>query len=221
MSLFSADSIIRFINEGERNFVNNYKCIIERISLNINNGTNEYTIPDYIQSIRRITWKGLKMDPLTHRDYRSIFTSSISKGKPLWYIFNNIGANKIRFYPTPNETISSININLWGSEIPNRVIIEFYRVSDGINYQIPRYIRRRMLKSYVLKACFALEGQGQNLKNSQYYAMKYKGLHKLYGDLLEEISTKPRKFIVGSSNINSMNNYLPMPVWPINRFPAS
>lgn len=217
MSLFTPATIARFINEGEAAFDSAHNCIVERLSLNIVSGTKEYTLPDTVQNIRRVTWKGYKLDPLTSRANRDYYSNPLSQGKPFWYLFNNIEANKLQFYPIPNETIASTASNLWGSEILNRVIIEYYITPNGTTYTIPAYFRRRLVKPYVLKACFAIEGQGQNLKNSNYHSKKFEKLSKLYSDLLDEINNKSRKLVLGNS-INNSYGYPRDPVWPIDRF---
>lgn len=219
MSLFSAATITRFANEGENDFCNDRNCIVNRVALSIVNGTSEYTLSDTVQNIRRVTWKGKKLDPLPHRELRDYFQNAGQIGQPFWYVFNNIGTNKIKFFPTPNETIASISSNLYGSEIANRVIVDYYIVPDNVTYTLPSYFRRRLLKVYVLKACFAIEGQGQNIKSARYFDKKYNTLKILYSELLDDIHNRPRKIIVGG--MGSTQYFPGRPVWPIDRFGIS
>lgn len=214
--LFSAATIQRFIEEGEDWFNQSYNCIIKRISLSVSPGTSEYTLIDPIINIRRVTWKGKKLDPLTMRDARQCFQNMGQLGQPFWYIFNNIESNKIKFFPSPNETIGSTSSNLYGSEIPNRVIIEYYTTTDSDTIVIPPYFRRRLLKAYVNKSCFQIEGQGQNLKGTEYFNNKFNTLTQLYGNLLNELHNKPRKLIL--QGMGSSNYFPGRPLWPISRF---
>jgi hypothetical protein len=137
---FSAALITRFQNEAEEIFAREFPCLIDRISLDIVSGTSIYTLPSYIIDIRKITWKGKRLAPLSHRRYRENFSPS-SSGTPEYYIHNNIGQSQIKFLPSPNETIVSSTSNLWGSNISSKVIVEYYRAPsfssalDGrINY---------------------------------------------------------------------------------------
>lgn len=214
--LFSATTIQRFLEEGEDAFNDENNCIIKRVALSVTSGTPEYTISDSILNIRRITWKGKKLDPLTTRDARVHFQNMGQLGQPFWYLFNNIESNKIRFFPSPNETVASITTNLYGSEIPNRVIIEYYSTTNSTTILLPSYFRRRLLKSYVLKSCFQIEGQGQNLKAAQYFDKKFKTLSVMYNGLLNELHNKPRKLVLQGM---ASTSYFPgRPVWPIDRF---
>lgn len=217
MSLFTAASINRLEAEGEGAFHDDYPCIITRTSLTIVSGTSEYTIPDTVQNIRRVTWKGMKLDPLPQRDLRTHFGSGSQQGRPFWYVFNNVVGNKIKFFPVPNEAISSTTNSLWGSEINDRVIIEYYVTPDvTISVMIPQYFRRRLLKAYVLRGCFNVEGQGQNLKASQYFGRRFEFLSRLYGELLQELHGKPRKLIL--SGVQTSTYFPGSPMLPVDRF---
>src|SRR4051812_33857872 len=99
--LFTSTLVSRLSNEGENDFAVTSPCIVKRISLTITAGTSTYTLPDDVKSIRRITWKGIKLDPLTQRNFRELFQSATQTGKPFWYVFNNVGLNQIQFFPNP------------------------------------------------------------------------------------------------------------------------
>lgn len=199
MALFSSADIVRFLNDGEDNFVQDYPCIIDRLSLSIVAGTASYTLPDYVQSIHKVTWLGNKIDPVSQRSLRESQLSGIQQGVPDSYIFNNITALTIQFFPTPSATIASISSNLYSSEIPNRVIVQFYRMPDHATFQLPSYFRRRLLKNYINKMCFLMEGKGQSLKAAKYYSQKWENLKIFYGSMLEEFINQPRHLIIGKS----------------------
>lgn len=219
MSLFSTDTITRFAQEGESDFCSEKPCIIKRVALTIVSGTATYTLSDDVLSIRRIAWKGQKLDPLPQRAAREIFQGASQSGTPFWYIFNNIGQNKIQFFPAPVVNIATTASNLYGSEIANRVIVEYWQAPDYTTAIIPSYMRRRLLKAYVLKSCFAIEGAGQNLKNVGYFEDKYRNLKRLYTQLLEDLHGKPRKL---SLNNYSGTGYFPgQPILPMARFGQS
>lgn len=213
MSIFSAALITRFSNEGEEVFAREFPCIIDRVALSIVSGTSIYTLSDYIVDVRKITWKGLRLDPYGHRRYRESFSPS-STGIPNSYIYNNIGQSQIKFLPAPNVTIASVSSNLFGSEIINRVIVEYYRTPDFNTNIIPSFFRRRLLKAYVLKNCFSVEGPGQNLKAAKYWESKWNYLKETYGNLLDELINSPRRIIIGGTS--SYRRLIPTPQIPYN-----
>ena len=203
MALFSTATITRFAQEAEDLFVKNHHCIIDRTALSIVANTHTYSLPSYLIDVRRITWKGLKIYPASHRGLRESQASLTStSATPYNYIFDNIGQAQIRFFPIPSVTIASIGTNLYGSEIVNRVIVEFYRSADYATFTIPSFFRKRLIKAYVLKMCFSLEGRGQNLKAAKYWHDKWNYYNEIYGMLLEELVNEPRHIILGPGGIS-------------------
>ena len=64
------------------------------------------------------------------------------------------------------------------------------------------FFRKRLIKAYVLKMCFSIEGRGQNLKASKYWHDKWNYYNEIYGMLLEELINEPRHIIAGPSGIS-------------------
>ncbi len=306
-TLFSDRKITRLSNEGENNFAVEYPCIIKRISLATTISTptdfdsmsgdfdsatgdfdssgaaltyvNPFTLPDDVLSIRRVTWKGYKLDPLPQRNFREVFQNATQLGRPFWYVFNNVGQNLIQLFPGPNErlpiitTISNTDFDstpglfdsapgdfdsagigqstssssgtdfdstpglfddqqglfdgstnvaqtdLYGNSIDKSFIVEYFQAPDFVNATIPAYIRRRLLKNYIMRGCYNIEGQGQNLKASKYYKERWRMLKQMYGELLGELHNKPRKLVV--NGISSSYFFPGVPMLPIDRFGAS
>lgn len=216
MPLWSSTQIIRFSQEGENDFVDEYPCILTRLSLPVVQNQAVYTLPDTVRSIRRITWKGDKMDPLGQRNMREVFSYATQVGKPYWYIFNNVGANNVQFFPIPDQTINPSGKDLYSDAIKTDVIVEFFVMPDFAQYVVPAYFRRRLLKGYVLKSCFSVEGQGQNLKNRDYHTQRWKTLKQRYGTFLDEIHNKSRKLCL--NGITSSQFFPSQPVLPVSRF---
>jgi len=133
--------------------------------LDIVSGTPTYSLPVDVLSIRRVTWKGKKIDPLIAREWRYI-NDITSTSEPQWYVFNQVGRNTIRLYPIPNETIIANQTSLFSTNIATQCIVEYYQLTDSAIVLLPAYIRRRLIKYYVMHVCFAQEGKGQNLKSS-------------------------------------------------------
>ncbi len=216
MSLWTSETIIRFSQEGENEFSTSFPCILVRMSLPTIQGQSTYEIPDYVKSIRRITWQGFKLDPLGQRNMREVFSYATQIGKPFWYIFNNIGANRLQFFPIPDETINPSGADLYSDAIPTDVIIEYFRMPDFAQYVVPKYFRRRLLKTYVMKGCMGIEGPGTNLKNRDYFTNRWNFLKTKYGQFLDEIHNKSRKLCL--NGITSSQFFPATPVLPVSRF---
>lgn len=214
--LWPSETIIRFSQEGENDFVEEYPCILTRLSLPVTANLSTYELPDDVRSIRRITWRGFKLDPLGQRNMREVFSYASQIGTPFWYIFNNVGANRIQFFPIPNMTIVPSGADLYSDAIKTEVIIEYFVLPDYADLVIPQYFRRRLLKNYVMKNCFSIEWQGQNLKNRDYFNNRWMSLKQLYGQFLDEIHNKSRKLCL--NGITSSQFFPATPVLPVSRF---
>ena len=90
MPLWDSTTITRFSQDAEEHFAHDCSCILTRVSLPVVVGQSTYTLSDNVLSIRRITHKGWKLDPLGQRNMREVFQYATQQGKPYWYIFNNI-----------------------------------------------------------------------------------------------------------------------------------
>src|SRR6266446_333037 len=204
MPLFSTATVGRFASEAENIFQKNFPCIIDRTSIDIISGVAIYTLADYIIDIRRITWKGIKVAPMTHRRFREAQIGiTATASMPTEYIFDNIGASQLRFFPIPSVAVSilSLDAGLWGTNIGNGIIIEYYRTPDYTTYTLPVFFRRRLIKAYVMKMCYSIEGRGQNLKAAKYWDAKWRYLSETYGVLLNELINAPRHIIVGPDGV--------------------
>jgi hypothetical protein len=169
-----------------------------------------------VRSIRRITWQGFKLDPLGQRNQREVFQYATQVGTPFWYVFNNVGQNNIQFFPIPPANITPSGNDLYGDAISTDVIVEYFMMPDFTSNFIPSYFRQRVLKPYVLKGCFTVEGPGQNLKNVQYFKQKWEFLKTQYGNLLEELHGKSRKLMI---NGIASNQFFPgSPLLPVSKF---
>ncbi len=168
--IWTAATINRFTAEGEQEIASTVKCVKERVALDVVAGTATYVLPDDCLDITRLTWKGFKIDPFSARDYHDLNDTSRSASRPEGYIFNQQGRNTIRFHPIPDIDVDTISSDLWGSEIANRVIVEYNQMGT-----LPDYIRRRMIKYFVLERCFRIEGDGQNLKCATKMLARYNG----------------------------------------------
>ena len=212
--VFDDETIVRFAQQGEFQFASLTDCIVDRLSLNIVNGTSIYDLPDYVLNIRRITWRGKWIEPIPHRQYREGFFPPSAQSEPTQYIFNNLQRQRIQFFPTPSETIAAATTDLYGASIGTSVIVEFSRTPDFATFIIPPIFRRFLIKCYIMKMCFAIESKGQNIKATKYFEAKWESLVEAYQLLLDDFFNKPRKLVASSYTI--MRPRPARPVLPAN-----
>lgn len=218
MPLFNSSDLQRFFNQGENEISTDNPFLVDRLSIATTEGISTYQLPDYVGSIRRVTYLGQKCDPLNQRNLREVFQSATQQGRPFWYIFNNIGAVKIKLFPAPGDTIAQ-GTNLWSTDIPKSVIVEFYRATDNVTFVLPDWIRRQILKYYVAFRSYSIDGPGCNLKMAAYNMGRWVQGKQYFADVLHFLFTNPRKFCI--SDIVSSNYYPGEPVLPIDQFGTS
>src|SRR5258706_6726577 len=220
MPQFDSTLLSRFYLEGENVFSDSTPFLVDRISLDITAHVATYTLPDYVRSIKRITYQGTKLEPLNRRSQRDAFQNATQIGTPFWYVYNNIGLNKIILFPTPPLTIAVATGNLWKSAaITAGVIIEFYRVTDNNIFVLPPWIKRQLLKQYVQMKAFAVDGAGINMKLVQYFTQRWEVRSQEFSNLLNEVHSKPRKLIL--QGIANSNFFPASPMWPIDKYGIS
>lgn len=217
MPIFDSATVNRMVQQGEQNISVDKPFLTDRYSPPVVAGTGTYVLPNYVLSIRRVTYKGMKLDPLPQRNQREIFQGADQQSKPFWYIFNNLGQNTIKIFPTPSENLSAgSGATLYTTDIPNCLIIEFWRVADSSTFKVPAYLRRQLLKQYAAKQLLMLEGSGQNKKLSKFFEEKWKTVKQSFIDHIDYMATTPRKMIVGE--ISGQNYFPASPILPISNF---
>lgn len=215
MPLFSTGDLTRFFNNGEQELAIEQPFLVDRLSVAITAETAVYTLPDYVLSIKRITWLGMKLDPLPRRNQRDVFQNANQVGRPFWYIYNNIGANLIQFFPNPGINVAA-GTHLWSTDIPTSVIVEFWRQTDNSTFVVPPYFRNQLLKRYTAYKARMLDGPGINMKMSKYFSDQWGYWKGAYFELLSDLYSKPRKYCV--NEIVSSNYFPAAPVLPIGQF---
>lgn len=215
MPLFTQQDIIRFFNQGEVDVSNECNFLLDRIELPVVSGTNVYTIPDYVRSISRITFQGKKLTPLPKRDLMGAFQSGTQVGRPFWYVYNNTGQNKIQLFPVPNQTLP-VGTDPWVADIPTACIVEFFRISDNVEFVLPDYCRNALLKKYCGQMLFLIEGAGQNLKMAKYFADQWNLWKGDFEKLVDELHSAPRKLYI--SDVVSGNWFPGDIMFPIDKF---
>jgi len=196
--IWSNEFLNRVALEAEIEIAKQVPCIIDRYSSAVGLHQSEILLPDYVNNIRRVFWRGERLIPysgLSVPDWNydqetyqngafehTAFTSAFhigglvqtgSWGKPHSYFYSHFGENVMRLNPSSNEELPQYTNGLFDTNIGNGLIIEFYRVPDGVNWRIPEYFRRRTIRAYVLWKAYAKEGDGQNIKASDYFKARY------------------------------------------------
>lgn len=109
------------------------------------------------------------------------------QSQPDFYCFSGTSFDTFQFYGTPSENIASTTSNLWGTEIPNRVILEYYRLPDGVTFRIPEWTRKALIKDYVLWKAFLKEGPGQRIQLAMYYKQQFESEISIFKQLHSRI----------------------------------
>lgn len=218
MPLWTSEQLARFANAGEAIFHEECKCLVDRIALPIEANESLYTLPDELVDIRRITYRGIRILPISHRQMRRYFDGINPTGTPSNYIYNDQGELTIKLFPTPSESITPVQANLLSRDvIQTQCIVEYYRMPDGDAWKLPAFMRRRLLKCFVLKQAFSVEGKGQNLKAAAYFGKKWKFMLNEYTGNLQDLINSPRKLIASNLDYDLAKKLMiPRPVLPIN-----
>lgn len=215
MPIIDDATITRFFNTGEVEVSQEVNFLTDRLSISVVAGTAIYVLPDYVRDIRRITYLGNKLDPLTGRSYRDFFGPGNQQSTPFWYLYNNVQQNSIQFFPVPAQTIPTVT-NVWDSDIPNGVIVEFNRISDNVDFIMPPWGRRQVVKRYVSLMNYKIEGPGQNLKIAKYYEAQWPFWKARFKARIDELYGVSRKLII--TGITTNNWYPASPILPIDQF---
>jgi hypothetical protein len=175
---FTDATITKYAQEGENILANDSHCIQERVAIAAVVGQSEYTLPDTVIGITRVTWKGYKLDPYSGPEMRwsnSTPGSTISN-HPLYYIFSDVGFRGIKLYPSPQVALAVPPGDLWSdNSIANGLIVQYTSNPSFISssVRIPSVFRRQILKDYISHRCFMRAGKSMDQKASQYFAQKF------------------------------------------------
>lgn len=201
--IFSESYLQRLLFEAERDAVNRVDFLFDRFSLLVTAGISTYELPRFFRKMKRVTWRGQKVDPITWQELASLAPSNFvpgyeySTGVPKYYSLHPNNVRSIRFFPTPNENLPAIQLGLEGPAIADCCIISCYRgpeEAEVTKWQLPPYIQRRTTKAYAAWKAFAREGKGQNLAASEYYGDKLSWLYDWFSRINDGsyVSRRPR-----------------------------
>jgi hypothetical protein len=63
--LWSNEYLARLAFDAETEIANETKCIIDRISISTALHVSEYQLPQYVFNVRKVYWKGFRLDPIS------------------------------------------------------------------------------------------------------------------------------------------------------------
>jgi len=206
MIVWTDSYLNQLLIEGEEEIVNRVDCIFHRFTLDITQGDSTYVLPSFVRRITRITWKGVKVEPISFSELRELSPTTLvpgfeaTEGTPKYYSPHGGSYNEIRFYPTPGESIAADDEDIDGEEIPNQVIVSCYRTPDITDslLRVPTYIGRRTTKAYALMKAFLKEGKGQDIEASNYYRAKFEYLIAQFKLVNSNIFLSKRYQLTGS-----------------------
>ena len=190
-----SDSFLNQLAEDAESQINyDVQCIFYRFFLPTTVGLSVYTLPSFVRSLLRITWRGKSLDPVSWEELQlltpaTVFVNSQVKiesviSKPLQYALHPTNPYDIRIFPTPNESLGTVGDPY--SPTPNEPFctVTCFRSTDSNNL-LPTYIDRRTRKAFVLWKAFEAEGKGQNKLAAKYYKQKYQFLIERFRSINE------------------------------------
>jgi hypothetical protein len=202
------------------------QCVWAREALTITAGVSIVSLPSYVRTIRRVTWRGKSLDALNWEEMCIITPATVggiiesSQSKPLYYSMHPTKIYDIRLYPTPNESFNPAGIDPYSPQVNAAAcIVDYYREPDvteaTANISLPPYISRYIKKAYVLWKAFGAEGKGQNLRASSYYKMKYDLLIEQFRAINEGCFVGKR-YDLGDGFLGTEEWKYPKPILPSN-----
>ncbi len=218
MNVDSAD-LERLVNQGEQTISAEVDFLVDRFILPATVGVSTYLLPDYVSSIRRVTWLGYKCDPMPQKYQSQIFQDAKQVGRPYWYVYDNLGIRKISLFPVPNQSLSTLGDPWMGTTIGNTAIVEFWRISDNQNFILPLYFRRQLLRYFLANKTYQKEGRGNKMLLWKYYSQRWLLEKARFEDFLESVNTRPRGIVVPQGGYGRTLPHDPM--LPIDRFGTS
>lgn len=188
---FTTAQLERFRQDAELD-VAELDVIVDRIALSVVRGQSDYELPEYLTSIRSITYRGEHLTPYSGQELiRSGSTPMFAElGKPREYIFSYRGVATIALYPRPEETIAAPVTSLWeNTAIQNGVIIEFYRGPDFTSevYRIPPILRSCYFEDYIYSRAYEIEGKEQDMAAANFHEKLWQESFKEIKDVVNQI----------------------------------
>lgn len=232
MSIWSDDFLNKLAIDAEQQINQDLRCIYFKFCMATVTGQMVYTLPDYVRSVLRVTWRGRKLDPVSWEELGLLTPATVFVGpgdpgnvnsvvsRPLYYAMHPTNPWDIRLYPTPNETFSDTGDDPWGPTVNGPAcIVSCWRVPDVTftdpTLLVPPYIDRRTRKAWVLWKAYGAEGKGQSLLAAAYYKAKYDFLIEQFRAINEGCFIS-KKYAIDDGSLSTNNFRYPRPLMPAN-----
>jgi hypothetical protein len=188
--IWTDNQIATLAQEGETDVCNKMNLIYKRVSLSTTPGQQDYMLPEDVDDIDMVTYRGFVVTPndITEMVNSRTTPRTVTAGsRPLFYITKGFGQDVIRLTPPPNETLAVQSGDLFNTTaISAGLIISYWASPDFTSTQdrIPDYFRRPLVKMYVLYRALQQNGPGQYLQGSD----QFKGYYDLFFKLLKKFN---------------------------------
>lgn len=232
--IWSSEFLQQLEQDAPGQIATDLACIWTRETIVITKGQSVVTLPSYVRTLMRVTWRGKTLEPVNWVDLILLTPGTVNMGtagnpnnietslsRPMWYAMHPTNPWDIRFYPSPDESFTlSGETDVFSPQVNTpSCIIDHWREPDATSanplFSIPPYILRRTAKAYVLWKAFAAEGKGQNLKASAYYMAKYNFLIQQFRNINDSCYVSKRYEL--GTGIDTIDNYkYPKPKMPTN-----
>jgi len=176
------------IREGE--LVATENSLVARAILPITAGISHYQLPSDVLSLRRIIYKGKKLDYGGSSRSRYFYPFNTSNNEPKTYQYGGANVTVIHLLPTPNETLADAGEDPWNvAESKSKCVIEYYCALDSsdVNKRLPDSFRDLLLRYPVLIDTFSQDTRANSIK----IANKFKEREILFKPLYSQILQKP------------------------------
>lgn len=223
MPIFSDDLLNDLAQEALSQIEQDLQCIYYRFGMSTIVGTSVYTLPSYVRSVKRVTWLGKKLDPVSFQDMMLLtpataggFYDNTTTSRPLYYCMHPTNVYDIRFFPTPDMSFTGgENPDPYAPGFAGCIISCWRTVGEQLVTSLPVYIQRRTQKAYILWKAFENEGKGQNLTASAYYKQKYDFLIEQF-KIINNNAYIAKRYALGEGAPNTDTYRYPKPFLPSN-----
>lgn len=226
MPIWTETLLSQFWGDAGDAILDDVPCLFYRFFLNTVAGTSVYTLPELCKSIIRVTWRGIKLEPMGWDDFIMLAPATAYadptdmietvQGRPYYYVLHPTNIHDIKFYPTPDETFTDQTADVNSPTTDAHCIISCWREEDDTSplSSIPPYIDRRTRKAYAAWRAFEKEGKGQNLTAAKYYKQKFQFLIGMFRKINEGCFVSKHHILQSDLEIQGLN--LAKPILPPN-----
>lgn len=230
MPIWSNTFLSKLAEDAEQAINIDLQAIYFKFCMATVSGQMVYTLPEYVRSVIRVTWRGKKLDPLSWEEMTLITPATVFVGagdpgninsvvgRPLYYGMHPTNPYDIRLYPTSDETFTTSGDDPWGPTVNGPAcIVSCWRTTDTTftdpTLLLPSYIDRRTRKSWILWKAYGAEGKGQSLIASAYYKAKYNFLINQFR-AINEGAFISKRYALGDGESGLNNFRYPKPTMP-------